>query len=77
MDGGGEFRHGQGFVLKGLFKNNLYNHENKLFLNPRNPEDFNKQLVSNSLKYQIKCEIDAKEVANRVRLYTASNINEF
>ena len=51
MDGGGEFRNGTGFILKGLFKNNLYNHENKLFLNPCNAEDFNKQVVSNSLKH--------------------------
>jgi hypothetical protein len=41
MEGGGEFRNGYGFTLKGLFKNNLYNHENKLFLNPFNKDDFN------------------------------------
>jgi hypothetical protein len=40
MDGGGEFRHDNGFILKGLFKNNLYNHENKFFLNPWNPSEF-------------------------------------
>ena len=34
MEGGGEFRNGHGFNLKGLFKNNLYNNDNKMFLNP-------------------------------------------
>jgi len=48
MDGGGEFRHGKGFSLKGLFKNNLFNYENKLFLNPFNDYQTNDQFVKNA-----------------------------
>jgi hypothetical protein len=77
MDGGGEFRNGTGFILKGLFKNNLYNHDNKLFLNPCNVEEFNKQIVSNSLKHSIKSEVSAKDVADRIRLYRVGNISDF
>jgi hypothetical protein len=73
MDGGGEFRNGFGFSLKGLFKNNLFNHENKMFLNPFNPKDFNQNFVDNSSKYRVKCERNAKVDFERVRLYRVSN----
>lgn len=48
MDGGGEFRHHLGFSLKGLFKNNLFNYENKLFLNPCNDDRFNQRFIENA-----------------------------
>jgi hypothetical protein len=73
MDGGGEFRNGFGFSLKGLFKNNLFNHENKMFLNPFNPEKFNSNFVDNFSKYRVKCDKNAKIDAERVRLYRVSN----
>ena len=56
MDGGGEFAHSDGFQLKGLFKNNLYNHENKLFINPFNKDSVIKKQIENSEKYKVTCE---------------------
>jgi hypothetical protein len=56
MDGGGEFRHGSGYVLKGLFKNNLYIHENKLFLNPFNENEVNEKFKGNFNKFKVSCE---------------------
>lgn len=34
MEGGGEFAHQDGNILKGTFKNNFFNDRNKRFLNP-------------------------------------------
>jgi len=34
MEGGGEFTHADGTILKGTFKNNYFNDRNKRFLNP-------------------------------------------
>lgn len=54
MDGGGEFRHGKGNSLKGLFKNNLFNYENKMFLNPFNDKEFNDKFVYNADRHEIQ-----------------------
>jgi hypothetical protein len=48
MNGGGRFRHGRGFTLEGLFKNNMFNYENKLFLNPFSEGDYNNKFVKNA-----------------------------
>lgn len=72
MDGGGEFKNrenGYEFSLKGLFKNNLYNHENKMFLNPFNSEQLNAAFVSNFAAHRVKIEKLQKEDFERVRLY--------
>ena len=34
MEGGGEFTHADGNILKGTFQNNYFNDRNKRFLNP-------------------------------------------
>jgi hypothetical protein len=56
MEGGGEFRNAHGFSWKGLFKNNLYNYENKAFLNPFNMIDENEMFMKNLTHYNIDCE---------------------
>jgi len=69
MDGGGEFRNQHSEQLKGLFKNNQYNHKNELFLNPFQSNSFNKQFVQNAYGHELDCQRLAKEEFEKVRLY--------
>jgi len=54
MEGGGEFRHKSGHKLKGIFKNNLYNHKNKAFLCPFNEAEFNKKYLQNRKLFKVE-----------------------
>ena len=69
MDGGGEFKHKSGQSWKGLFKNNLFNCENRFFLNPLNDGDLNEQYLRNAELHKLEEMKREKEEEERVRVF--------
>lgn len=55
MEGGGELNDtiGSKTLLSGLFKNNLYNHENRIYLNPLDNGSVNDNYLKNQENYKV------------------------
>ena len=69
MEGGGEFTHADGTILKGTFKNNYFNDRNKRFLNPMLSLPELQSFVEQSEKFNSTTEQEKKDYENRVRVF--------
>ena len=76
MEGGGEFTHNDGTILKGTFKNNYFNDRNKRFSNPMMSIEELQQFVEKSEKFNSTTEIEKKDFENRVRVFKINSDEE-
>lgn len=77
MEGGGEFTHADGTILKGTFKNNYFNDRNKRFLNPMLSLPELQSFVEQSEKFNSQTEQEKKDFESRVRVFKIQNDEQF